>query len=82
MTYKVRKLAERIKRHRRETTALDMKLIYEGPEIVKALTAFSSLRQLAYEVGLSPTYLSQVKNGKVVISPAAFVKLALKMGVK
>ena len=48
----------------------------KGPELIAELTRTISLRELARRSGLSPTYLSQVANGKVVVSPGAYVRLA------
>lgn len=54
----------------------------EGKRIVeKALrTTGFSLRQLAGQCGLSATYLSHVRTGRVTISPGAYVELAKKAG--
>jgi AraC-like DNA-binding protein len=51
-------------------------LSYEGQSLIKKITRRISLRELARRTGFSPTYLSQVANGYVVISPGAFVKIA------
>lgn len=51
-------------------------LSFKGPELIAELTATISLRELSRRSGFSPTYLSLVANGKVTISPNAFVKLA------
>lgn len=51
-------------------------LAYEAPKLVAQITRCISLRELARRTGLSATYLSQVANGHVVISPGAFVKIA------
>lgn len=51
-----------------------------GPTAIESrLREGGSLRQLAERVGLSPTYLSNVRTGKDTISPAAFVKLVKGM---
>lgn len=51
-------------------------LAYEGPRLVEYLCRNQSLRQLSRESGLSPTYLSQVRNARTIISPEAYVSLA------
>ena len=48
-----------------------------GPQLIAKLTRGISLRELARQTGLSPTYLSLVANAKVTISPGSFVKLSL-----
>lgn len=47
----------------------------EGPRLIKKFCADDSLRELARQTGLSPTYLSSVKNKKSVISLVAFALL-------
>lgn len=51
-------------------------LWHEGPNLVDKLMRRWSLREAARRSGLSPTYLSQVLNSNVIISPGAFVALA------
>lgn len=51
-------------------------LSMHGPDLIARLTRTISLRELARRTGLSPTYLSQVANAKVTISPGAFVQIA------
>lgn len=48
-----------------------------GSELIAELTRTISLRELARRSDLSPTYLSQIANGKVVVSPGAYVRLAM-----
>ena len=50
-------------------------LSIKGPDLIAQITRRISLRELARRTGFSPTYLSQVANAKVVISPGAFVKI-------
>lgn len=58
--------------------AVQSGLAVSGPRMIKRLTADQSLRELARRTGLSPTYLSMVKNGKTVISEDAFLTLSLQ----
>lgn len=54
-------------------------LAYEGPRLIRRLTRDISLRKVARRTGLSATYLSLVANGRAVISPKAFLKLAKRL---
>ena len=47
----------------------------EGPALVNRLCASRSLRRLAADAGLSPSYLCLVRTGRQVISPDAYLKL-------
>jgi hypothetical protein len=48
----------------------------DGPETVERLMMVGhSLRGIARKTGLSPTFLSQVKNGQSRISPTAYLTL-------
>ena len=51
------------------------RLRYYGPILVDKLTEHRSLRELSRLSGLSPTYLSEVKKGNVVISTNAYLEL-------
>lgn len=46
-----------------------------GPMVMDELMKDRSLREIGRKTELSPTYLSRVKNGVVVISPGAYLKL-------
>lgn len=46
-----------------------------APMMIEKLMEVQSLRSLARDMELSPTYLSQVRNGKTPISPDAFLKI-------
>lgn len=48
---------------------------FVGPRLLAALTMDKSLRQVARLSQLSPTYLSQVASGKIVISAGAYLLL-------
>jgi hypothetical protein len=47
-----------------------------GPEAIEGAIESMSLRELSRQTGLSITYLSLAKNGKCVLSPSAFLKIA------
>jgi len=59
-----------------EGEAVRDRLLDEGKAIVGRLTASMSLRGLARRSYLSATYLSMIQNGRTVVSPEAFLKLA------
>jgi hypothetical protein len=46
-----------------------------GQQAVSEVVERISLREAAKRVGLSATYLSQVKNGRAAISPRAFYRV-------
>lgn len=46
-----------------------------GPTAVRLAMRGRSLRELAKSCGLSPTYLSRVETGGIVVSPAALLAL-------
>lgn len=50
-------------------------LDHYGHRLVESMCVGRTLRQLARDSGLSPTYLSQVNNERVIISPHAFARL-------
>lgn len=75
-------LADRVKSHQTHEQLLLRDLINEGPRLINQLSALSSLRSVAADAGLSPTYLSQVKNGKIILSQGAYLKLARLQGWK
>jgi hypothetical protein len=53
------------------------KLLFQfGPGAIEGATESMSLRELSRKTGLSITYLSLAKNGKCVLSPSAFLKIA------
>lgn len=66
----------RVKNYLDEELVIREGLWYEGPLLIERLTAHKSLRQLARETGFSPTYLSQVSSGKVILNERAFVRLS------
>jgi plasmid maintenance system antidote protein VapI len=55
---------------------VDEVLRVDGPLMVERLVEGRSLRELSRMVGLSPTYLSQVRSGVSVISPGSYLRLA------
>ena len=67
--------ASRLEDHMDEELILREGLASEGPKIVRKLLRQHSFRSLAGKVELSPTYLSQVNQRKVIISPGAYLKL-------
>lgn len=46
-----------------------------APRMIERLLEVQSLRSLARDMELSPTYLSQVRNGNTPISPEVFLKI-------
>lgn len=74
-------LADDIVQHDDESKAIRAGIAHLGPQLVTALRdvggfGATSVRQIARESGLSPTYVSQIGSGKVIASPSAFVTLA------
>lgn len=74
-------LANDIESHEDEAKAIRMGIAHDGPGLITALQdrggfGACSLRQIARESDLSPTYLSQCLNGKAILSHGAFVALA------
>ena len=55
----------------------DQILLMYGPGVIDLLTETLSLRQVARKVKRSPTYLSQVKNGKQRISWETYCMLVM-----
>ena len=56
---------------------MDQILLMYGPGVIDLLTETLSLRQVARKVKRSPTYLSQVKNGKQRISWETYCLLVM-----
>ena len=56
---------------------MDQILLMCGPGVIDLLTETLSLRQVARKVKRSPTYLSQVKNGKQRISWETYCLLVM-----
>lgn len=81
-------LADDIEAHEDEAREIRRGIAHEGPRLITALQdrggyGACSLRQIARESGLSPTYLSMALSGKVILSQRAFMELArLLEGVK
>lgn len=73
-----RELCDRIAKHRIAERDIDYDLTVQGRILIKLLTDKCgwSLRELARKSGLSPTYLSQVANGRVRISHGAYCRIA------
>jgi len=74
-------LAYDIQAHEDEAREIRKGIAHDGPRLITALQdrggyGACSLRQIARESGLSPTYLSLALNGKAILSPGAYVKLA------
>lgn len=74
-------LANDIEAHEDEAREIRKGIAHDGPRLITALQdrggyGACSLRQIARESGLSPTYLSLALNGKAILSHGAFVKLA------
>lgn len=59
------------------TEKIDQILVKHGPQIIDLLTETLSLREVARKVKRSPTYLSQVKNGKQRISWETYCMLVM-----
>lgn len=70
---------ERLRRSLLHLDALQMhaqnSLQFAGPQLIAVLTMDKSLRRVAKNSGLSPTYLSQVAGRKIVISKGAYLSL-------
>lgn len=76
MTITEDKTAELLARYETMGLAVDAALHHVGPElVVHGVCVFGSLRKLAKAIGLSPTYLSQVRNRKLTISGKSFTRL-------
>ena len=60
-----------------ETEHINQILVTHAPDIIDLLTETRSLRQVARKVKRSPTYLSQVKNGKQRISWETYCLLVM-----
>lgn len=74
-------LAADIESHEDEGRAIRQGIAHLGPQLVTALRDIggfgaTSVRQIAREADLSPTYVSHVGSRKCIASPAAFVRLA------
>ncbi len=59
------------------TEKINQMLVKHGPQIIDLLTKTLSLRQVARKAKRSPTYLSQVKNGKQRISWETYCLLVM-----
>ena len=71
-------IAERIRDHIYEGGVIASRIQREAPRLIRSLLKGKpalSLRSLSEAVCLSPTYLSHVKNGKVLCSFGAFLAL-------
>lgn len=76
-----RDLAADIESHEDEGRCIRQGIAHLGPQLVTALRDIggfgaTSVRQIAREADLSPTYVSHVGSGKCIASPDAFVRLA------
>lgn len=69
-------LANQIEALQKQWKRAKLALANEGLAVLRTLLKQYTLREIGRRTELSPTYLSQVKNGRQVISPDAFVKLA------
>lgn len=71
-------LARRVRAFLDEREAVMEELRYDGTFAISTALARRkiSLRELARRVGCSPTYLSQVRCGKVRISPEVYVRVS------
>ena len=67
---------ERIRDWLDERVAINEGLDWEGPRLIQRLMKDHSLREIARLSELSPTYLSNVLNERISISPGAFVTLS------
>lgn len=72
--------ADRLRAHLDEAEDIREGLADHGPILIRRLQdrdgwGAVSLRALAREVGLSPTYLSRVMNGQIIISTWSYLKL-------
>ena len=76
MTTQLTSLAERVQLLLDETKIVKERLRVEGPRMINTMLEERSLRSIARESGLHPTYLSNVRNGHRFISPKAFIVLA------
>lgn len=71
---------QRVERLVHERGAVARLLRREGPQLVERLISdWGSLRKAAAKSGYSPAYLSQVVNGKSVLSPSAYLDLLKKV---
>ena len=48
----------------------------QSAELIETVESYISLREIGRRTGLSPTYLSQCRNGVNALSPGAFIKVA------
>jgi len=74
-------LADDIEQHDDEARCIREGIAHEGPQLINRLLdrggfGACSLRQVAREAELSPTYVSMALNGKAILSHDAFVRLA------
>jgi hypothetical protein len=67
---------EAVARHWGEQDELRAELTKQGLEVLReAREKNLGVRAIAKRVGVSPTYISQVKRGKVAISPAVYLRI-------
>ena len=74
-------LAEDIEAHEDEARCIREGIANYGPQLIVALLdrggfGACSLRQVAREAELSPTYVSMALHGKVILSHSAYLRLA------
>ena len=69
-------LAEAIRDYLEGREEIAGALSAEGPRLLARLLKTRSLREIGRLTNLSPTYLSNVKNRKVNISPGAYLTLS------
>ena len=62
-------------RHLAATEKLKAALASDGQALAARVRDQIGIREASRRTGLSPTYLSRVANGKVAISPRAFITL-------
>ena len=67
---------ERVRDWLDERNAINKGLEFDGPRLIRRLLLSRSLRGLARESKLSPTYLSRVADGSILISPGSFIRLS------
>jgi len=80
---------ERVSDHIDEGKVIQEGLWHEGPTLIRALQDLggfgkNSLRKVARMTSYSPTYLSRIMHGKMIMSPRMYIKLsdALREGLK
>lgn len=70
--------ARAVRQHVQNEGTVRQFLKRDGARLVKSILRDSgmSLRELARRSDCSPSYLSQIQNGKATISPGAYLKLS------